>query len=79
MTIHKDNFPFFTIKCPYCENRLAYPFNEKSQKHCIKCGASIKDIQDYIENSAKLFFGLLKYGIPILLILFLVDFIKKMF
>ena len=79
MTIRKDNIPFMTIKCPFCGNKLAYPFNEKSQKYCIKCGASIEDIQEYIEFGFKMFVFLLKYGLPVLLLIFLIDFLKNIF
>ena len=79
MTIRKDSIPFMTIKCPYCGHKLAYPFNEKSQKYCIKCGASIEDIQEYIETSFHIFIFLLKYGLPVILLMILIDFIKNLF
>ena len=72
-----DKMPFSTIKCPYCGNKLAYPFNKKSQKCCIKCGASIDDIERYYNCLFNIFIKLLKYGIPIILMIILIDFLSN--
>lgn len=61
MTIHNDNIPFMRVKCPYCDHRLAYPFNKKSMPYCINCGASIEDIQGYYEFCWILFKWLVKW------------------
>lgn len=68
MTIKNNDIPFMTIKCPYCDHKLAYPFNEKSMPYCINCGASIQDIQGYYEFLFKIFVWLCKWVIIPLII-----------
>lgn len=78
MTI-KGDLPFTTIKCPICKKGVV-PFPLDSDfKCCRHCGATRETIDMYIKIDIQIGLFLLKYVLPIIGLIILIDSIMDLF
>jgi len=69
----KDRLPFTTIKCPVCHKGVV-PFPlDNGFRCCRNCGATRETIDLYIETDIKIGIFILKYILPIILLICLIS------
>ena len=69
----KNRLPFTTIKCPVCKKGIVpFPLDD-GFKCCRTCGATRETIDLYIETDIKIGIFILKYILPIILLICLIS------
>jgi len=78
MTI-KGNLPFMTVKCPVCKKGIVpFPLDDDF-KCCRTCGATRETIDLYIKIDIQIGLFLLKYVLPIIGLILLIDSVIDLF